>query len=77
MKPIKVKVSIRSDTFGFFIIKDYTNYAKSLIECNNVFSSTNEKMTEENILDYFSNKEFTLEEIDTINGSHFLFGFLF
>ena len=76
MQQIKVKVTIRSDSFGFFIIEDYTNYARTLIECNNVFTSTNEKMTEDNILDFFSNGNFTLEEIEKNNGSHFLFGFV-
>ena len=60
MQNIKVKVSIVAD----------------LIECNNVFSSTGVKMTEENILDYFKPGKYTYEDIENANGDHFLYGFV-
>lgn len=77
MKEIKVKVTAKcNDGFSFSLIEDYTDYAEDLIECNNVFTSTNIKMTEENILDYFKEGEFKDSEIESLNGDHFIFGWL-
>ena len=78
MDNIKVCVSIcdEEQTFSFSFIRDYTQYAKALIDCNNVFDSTGENMTEENIYKFFSEGEFTYDEIEKLNGDHFLFGFI-
>ena len=74
MKEIKVKTLIKGDSFELSFEDDYTFYAKELISCNNVFSNTNEKMTEDNIINYFKPGIFSYEEIVANNGSHYLFG---
>lgn len=76
MKPIKVKVTVTAGSFSCSYEEDYTDYAKTLIECNNVFTSTNVKMTEKNILEYFKPGIFKGSEIDTLNGDHFIYGWL-
>lgn len=76
MEAINVKVTMRAKNFELSLTEDYTEYAEELIECNNVFTSTNIKMTEENIRDYFKEGTFTWEEIDALNGDHFIYGFV-
>lgn len=76
IKPIEVKVTIIGDTFSFSFTEEYTDYAQDLVECGNKFHKTNTPMTEENIYDYFAAGEFTDQEIEDLNGNHFLFGFL-
>lgn len=76
MKTIKVKTTIKAGNIELSLTEDYTSYAKALIECNNIFTSTGIKMTEENILDFFKEGSFTYEQVDTLNGDHYLFGWL-
>lgn len=80
MKDIKVSVTLSGEDesfkFSFTFLRDYTQYAKTLIECNNIFTNTGEKMTEENIDRYFSEGTFTDDELEGLNGSHFIYGFI-
>jgi len=74
--PIKIKVTIKTTDFELILTHDYTEYAKTLIECNNIFPSTGTKMTESNICEYFRPGTFSSKDIDSLNGEHFLFGFV-
>lgn len=76
LKAIKTKITIIGDGFEFSFTEDYTEYAKDLIKCNNVFSDTNEPITRENIRRYFKDSEFKDKDIEKLNGNHFLYGFL-
>ena len=68
--PIVRKVTITGNNFEFSFIEDQTEYAIDLIEagCNG--------LDETNVYDYFSEGEFKDEEVNELNGKHFLFGFL-
>lgn len=70
INPIIRKVSIIGDDFEFSFVVDETEYAKDLIRagCNG--------LNEQNIYDYFAEGEFTDEDIEKLNGKHFIFGFL-
>ena len=70
MEPIKRKITIIGESFEFVFKKDYTEYAKCLIEVEA------NKLDENNIYDYFREGEFTDGEVESLNGEHFLFGFL-
>lgn len=76
--PIKVNITIHTEDFELSLTKDYTEYAADLIKCNNVFASTGEKITEENVREYFKSGTFHMDQdsIDALNGNHFLFGFV-
>lgn len=76
MKPIKVMVTVKTEKYSYSVIEDYTEYAEDLIDCNNEFTSTGVKMTEDNIEDYFKEGTFKDSEIEVLNGDHFLFGFV-
>lgn len=76
IKPITVEIVITGDKFSFTFQEDYTDYAADLIECSNVFKDTQILMNAENIYDFFKDGEFESKDIESLNGNHFLFGFL-
>lgn len=76
MKQIIKKITICAGSTQMSFIEDYTDYAKTLIECNNIFDSTGEKMTEENINRYFEDGEFLGSKLEDYNGEHFIFGWV-
>lgn len=64
------KITITGEDFSISFAEDQTEYAQDLI---NVKSNG---FNEENIYEYFKEGKFTDEEVNTLNGKHFLFGFL-
>lgn len=70
IKPIIRKITITGDNFSVSFKEDQTEYAKDLIEagCNG--------LDETNIEDYFMPGMFAEEDIESLNGQHFLYGYL-
>lgn len=74
-KEIRVKVSIKTEDQEASFIEDYTDYAKDLIDYGNSFGD-GRKMSDENILEFFSNGAFLGKDIEDTNGNHFIYGFV-
>lgn len=66
---MKKKITLMSDNWELTFKEDYTEFAEDMIE-------SDEKYNENNIEEYFANGEFEDDEINDLNGKHFLFGFI-
>lgn len=70
LKPIVRKITITGEDFSISFTEDQTEYAQDLI------NAKSNGFNEENIYEYFKEGKFTDEEVNALNGKHFLFGFL-
>lgn len=72
----KRKIRFISGTREYNYIEDFTEYIDELIQCNNEYSDTHEKMTIENCQRYIQEGTFKASEIDKYNGVHMVYGIL-
>lgn len=73
---VVIYISLKGTDIQIQEMVDYTEYAKDLIECNNIFDDLGIPMTEDNILHYFKDISIDDTQIDALNGSHFIFGYI-
>lgn len=75
-KSLKRRIRFISGTREYSYVEDFTDYIDELIQCNNEYSDTGEKITRENYQRYIEPYEFRACEIDKYNGVHAVYGIL-
>ncbi len=70
LKPIIRRVTLEGEDFSFSFKEDETEYAMDLMAVKS------NGLNEDNIYDYFAPGEFSDDEINDLNGKHFIYGFL-
>lgn len=75
-KSLKRKIRFISGTREYSYVEDFTDYIDELVQCNNKYSDTDERITRENYQRYIKPCTFKASEIDKYNGVHAVYGIL-
>lgn len=73
---LKRKIRFISGTREYSCVEDFTDYINDLIQYNNEYSDTHEKITKDNYQRYIEEGTFKTSEIDKYNGVHAVYGML-
>lgn len=73
-KSLKRKIRFISGTREYSYVEDFTNYIDELIQANNKYSDTDERITRDNYQRYIQEGTFKVSEIDKYNGTHAVYG---
>lgn len=76
VNPFKRKIKFICGTREYSYIEDFTEYLKTLVQCNNEYADTHEPMTMDNCHRYIKPCSIKIRDIEKYNGVHAAYGVL-